>query len=412
MIYILSILLYASLISVDIQLAVRWYETRSIRRCTYGIVVHAFTIIMIIITKSIQNSEIYEYLPLSRQLEILGIILAVNINNIITIYRDNVRRKNSITNSSIKEAIGNIECGLCYATTDGTIVLINNCMSDIIKRMLGRDYINALGMWQAIITYKETDVAKRIDFSAGPAFLFKSGTVWGFERSTLRDSDKQYVEIVARNLTDLYNRKRELENDNSRLSEVQSRLAVSLRDIAQSRQEEELLAYKIRVHDQLGNSIIRTRHLLQRDEISDEERNGVLNVWENTVAAFLKNQLQGELHLAGNIREIKETAKTLGCEIYESGQVPGENDLYERLVRETMYNAIKHAGATEMYVEGTLDGEFYNIHIWDNGSSDEPSIHEGGGLTSLRQSIESAGGSLILKMNSGLELFAVIPQKQ
>lgn len=409
--YVLSTLLYASLVSVDIQLAIRWYETKSLKKCIYGFVVHAFSVIMIVMLRVLHDSTLMETFPPKYQLAVLVIIIAVNLNNILAIIRDTKTRKNTITNSSIKEALGNIECGLLYARTDGSIVLINNCMADIVKRMLGKEYINALGLWNDIITFEESPVAKRIDFSAGPAFLFKAGTVWGFERSMLRDSDKQYVEIIARNLTELYDSKHELEKENRKLSRVQEQLSQSLQNIAESRQEEELLAYKIRIHDQLGNSIIRTRRLLQMEEISEAERDGVLSVWDNTVAAFLKNQMQGELHLAGNISEIKQTASTLGCEIKESGEAPENNDLYERLVRETMYNAIKHAGATEMYVDGEKKEGFYHIRISDNGTGTDKEIREGGGLASLRHSIEGAGGSLELKYNRGLKLYAVIPER-
>lgn len=409
--YVLSALLYASLISVDIQIAIRWYEKRSISRCIYGIIVHLFSIFVLVFMQFLPEKVMADYLPVGSQIAILLIFIAVNVNNVFTIILDYKKRKNQITNSSIKEAMGNIECGLCYAKADGHIVLINNCMVDIVKRMLGKEYINAQGLWKDIITFEENSVARRIDFSAGPAFLFKAGTVWGFERSVLRDSDKQYVEIIARNLTELYESKHQLERENYKLTQVQERLSHSLQNIAESRQEEELLAYKMRIHDQLGNSIIRTRRLLQMEEIPPQERDGVLAVWDNTVAAFLKNQLQGEMHLAGNITEIRETAKALGCEIEETGTPPENNDLYERMVRETMYNAIKHAGATVMFVDCKKKDGFFLVHISDNGTGTEKEIREGGGLSALRHSIESAGGSIELKCDRGLEIFAEIPDR-
>jgi ligand-binding sensor domain-containing protein/signal transduction histidine kinase len=68
------------------------------------------------------------------------------------------------------------------------------------------------------------------------------------------------------------------------------------------------------------------------------------------------------------------------------------------VIKEALHNCLKHAGATEVWIRGSLEGTILTLRVEDNGSGLNNGIHEvnraGHGLQNMRQRMHKLGGKL------------------
>lgn len=315
----------------------------------------------------------------------------------------------SITRASILNAVNEIDSGLMFVYPNGSIALINRRMEKLAMAMTGKYPFDGKRFWKSVITLRENDNCKRIDFTKWPAFLFTDGDVWAFDRHLLMDGDRTYYEIEAKNVTSLYEKQNMLEKETKKLAQMELELAGVFKIISETRNEEELLNYKIRIHDQLGNAVLRTRKELRDSNLNIKDVEEILHVWENTVKAFEQNIQETGSGTDGNLDEVFDQAKTLGIELQISGKFPAFSPLCVRAVRESMYNSIRHAYANLIKVDSYRAGDGYHFRISDDGQVKIEKVTEGGGLTSLRNAFEKIGGSMTVSVWDGVEINFFFP---
>ena len=342
-----------------------------------------------------------------------AILLLEDVFCLLLVQRERYVRRHSINVNSVADALNNVDCGLMYSEWDGTIVLINHKMWQLARIFSEERYYNALEFWRMIISFNENEHAKRIDFTSWPAFLLNDNTVWSFERSILSDADKRYLEIVARDVTDLYNKRVNVEEEINELSKVQGRLQEVLQNISSTGNDEELLAYKVHIHDRLGNAILRSRQILRGNVRDFEEpaKEGILSLWSNTIKAFESNRLEVEQNKEGSLAALYNQAETLGIELFMFGDFPINNEVAIRAVREAMYNSIRHAYANSLTVESYKESGGYRIRIYDDGKAQTESVAEGGGLKAIRRAIEEQGGTMRIAVPDGVELYIFLREE-
>jgi signal transduction histidine kinase len=88
------------------------------------------------------------------------------------------------------------------------------------------------------------------------------------------------------------------------------------------------------------------------------------------------------------------------------------NEVFYRMIQESLANAFRHGGATKVAVVfGQTDHEV-QISIWDNGKG-SAEIHEGIGLSGMRERIERLNGRLYAQnVADGFRLVAVVPASE
>ena len=74
-----------------------------------------------------------------------------------------------------------------------------------------------------------------------------------------------------------------------------------------------------------------------------------------------------------------------------------------------MTNAVRHAGAKELYVNLTCDGNRAYAVISNDGAVPEGKIIEGGGLASLRVRIRNFGGTMLIESSPKFALTVSVP---
>jgi signal transduction histidine kinase len=91
------------------------------------------------------------------------------------------------------------------------------------------------------------------------------------------------------------------------------------------------------------------------------------------------------------------------------------NVIIYRILQEALNNIVKHAQASRVWVELSLDDECINLTIQDNGRGlpDNQSQTDGIGITGMKERLALVGGKLLLHspVENGTILSASLPLK-
>lgn len=298
-------------------------------------------------------------------------------------------------NQSVKEALDHLPSGVCFFDKNGTVSLCNYQMHRVFFALTGRDL-------QSLPELREL-------LARGPdVFLLDDGHAWRFalERITTRDGTA-YTQATASDVTGLYRRQKELEEDNRKLEEDAERIRRLTASILSLIREEEILSMKMRVHDDIGRSVIATRRFLQQGRPMAELD---LTPWKNAVRLLRhENERPGEQDA---VTELMNAAFGLGIRVSIDGTFP-ENTavkaLFLSVIRECMSNAVRHAGAKELYVRLTRTDGRACVRVTNSGAVPQGQIVEGGGLTSVRVLVKKCGGSMEVKAVPEFTLTVSVP---
>ena len=305
----------------------------------------------------------------------------------------------------VKEAFDNLPSGVCFFDRNGMVTLRNHQMHRLILDLTGRDLQHLTELEQLLCD--DTPTKKR----EGDIFLTEDGSAWRFSVQPIETQDgSRYMQCIAANVTALYRSQKELEEDNRRLEQIGERLRRLSASITALTREEEALTMKMRVHDDIGRSVIATRRLLMQKRPTGELD---LTVWKNAVR-LLKHDAQSPEEQDA-LTELIEAAAGIGIRIHTEGTLPEDQAAAYLLVtamRECATNAVRHAGAADLFAR------FFQAHgmatavITNNGAAPAKDITEGGGLSSLRTRIERHGGDMHIRSKPHFEMTVSVPCTQ
>ena len=304
--------------------------------------------------------------------------------------------------NSVKEAFDNLPSGVCFFDRNGILTLCNHQMYRLFFALTGRD-LQCLTELQEFLN-DETKAGRE----ENQVYLMEDGSAWQFALETVITRDENaYMQVTASNVTELYRRKKELEQDTRALEEYGRRMRRLSADIVTLIREEEILNMKMRVHDDIGRSVISTRRFLQQNRPMEELD---LTVWKNAVSLLKHdNELPEE---QDTVAGLMRAAQGIGIKIILEGKLPEDTAAAEILLaamRECMTNAVRHAKAGELYVHLTCDENTASAVITNNGEVPAGEIVEGGGLTSLRSRIRKYGGSMQIRYVPEFEMTVAVP---
>ena len=222
----------------------------------------------------------------------------------------------------------------------------------------------------------------------GKEAVFKC-TVHESKAKELPELDDEFASEVS----ELCQSKALLKKENQKLQEMSAAMKALSKNVVTLTREEETLSMKMRVHDNLGYSVLATQRMLMRE--SEEDRDMFLSQWKQTLDLLNKDNesVEGEqLH-----RQVQERAKVLGVKIIYTGEKVWEShisELMDIILLEALSNCVRHAGASELYVKFSIEEQEWVMVLTDNGQKPEKNIKEGGGLSGIRKRVEQCGGSM------------------
>jgi len=135
-----------------------------------------------------------------------------------------------------------------------------------------------------------------------------------------------------------------------------------------------------------------TRHYL-KDKSCDPKQ--ILDIWQRNIDIL---RLEAEpVKEEDSLASLQRAAKAIGMQVHVSGSLPESSHLCKLLSSigaEALTNAVRHAGANQLYIcaEKTDLGRL--IRYTNDGAVPNHAIVEGGGLSTARRKVEAIGGTM------------------
>lgn len=316
----------------------------------------------------------------------------------------------SLSEYAIQESLDNLPSGIGFFDRYGIPKMINHQMHQLTHFLWGSDIQSVEELREAL---SHPAAAVCILDAANGLYQFPDGHVWRFSEVDMSvKNEMDFTQFLATDVSKLYESRKILEEENRRLRESADSLKELSHNMLEVTREEETLALKMRVHDDLGHSVLRTQRLLAQ-ESTEEERMQLLSHWRKVLELLEQDNKTLAVHEKMNM--LKDRAASLGLELSFTGSFPSDNDngtLIMMAVQECMTNCVRHAQATKLFIIIKDEEDARKVILKNNGNPPTGRIIEGGGLSGLRQQVENRGGHMEIGFYPEFSLTIVIPQKE
>ncbi|MGN0355443.1 MAG: sensor histidine kinase [Muricoprocola sp.] len=342
--------------------------------------------------------------------EVMGLVIALLC--VATYYFYDALRKddrNSLNSFSIKESIDNLPTGLCFSSPGGRVLLTNHRMITLCHKMTGDDLQDAGAFWNLLKSGTVSEGITCISPESSPVYGFPDGTIWSFERKQLHTEDRQVIQITASDITQLYQLSEKLKKNNADLEQMNGRLRRYGENMVSFVRNREILEAKMRIHNEFGQTLLASRTYLVNGAAAPDSAD-ILKRW-NYVVALLKKECEPEDSI-NNWNSFVNAAVSAGVRINLKGELPKTEAMIRLLITaatEALTNAVRHAGADELTIQISHINETLEILFTNNGRKPSGEITPGGGLGSLRQRLEEAGGALRIESQPRFALYITLP---
>lgn len=321
------------------------------------------------------------------------------------ILRETKNRK-TINHFSIKESFDTLPTGVCFFNDAGLPVLCNRAMHRFSFAVSGKDV--------QFITDLEDCLAE--DFvpceqarKDGKIFTL-AGRAWQLEKRCFPyENGAIYTQFVAADVTDLQNTRLELTEETAQLRKVQADLKKLSANVVAITREEEILNTKMRVHDEMGRCLVEARKYLRAD-CGESIPESLVHSWQRAISMLKYNNETADEDM---LMQIRKTCEAVKLGFVQRGRLPKEESLAYLLtcaVRECVTNAVRYAGARELYADFSETETTACVIVTNDGKRPESEIVEGGGLSTLRRRVEREGGSMLVQSFPCFQLTVTVPK--
>jgi len=315
--------------------------------------------------------------------------------------------KHQYSINSIREALANLPTGVCFSNEEGEVLLSNSAMNRFVWRVLGRELLNINDVWEELRELENKQGIIDNQALNSIKIILKDNTVKEIKRKILRIDNKRFAEIIVSDITSLYNISQEVKENKDNLEILRKELKELSNNIVKINHEEEVVRHKIKIHNDVGNTILNTRTILLNDDYCRDDLIRLSKDWRNLAEKLIA--MNGETSEENSIqfKEILDTAEQIGVNITVHGDLEALDShgfIVRQVLRETLINSIRHGQADTMdiYVNDYFDR--VELKITNNGEIPEK-IVESGGLKNLRDGLIREGGELTFELD---EIFTII----
>ena len=312
--------------------------------------------------------------------------------------------RTTLTRSAIKESIDHLPTGLCFYAENGRVMLVNHRMNQLSHILLGRDLQNAELMWKDLSGGNVQPDIVRLSMGSQPSFRLDDGTVWSFSKTELQD----VFQLTAADITQLHGLAEELAQKNIALAEMYQRLKEYEKDVEELTRDRERLETKIGIHSELGQTLLATRSYLLDN---NENKEIPFEAWKRSIALLRQNIVENTEQFT--LQALVQTATVFGISVDVTGQMPEQRKtekLFLEASTEALTNAVRHADAKILKICFSETDSAYQVCFRNDGAFPETMITEGGGLSSLRRKVETAGGTMQIDCQLEYSLTIMMPK--
>ena len=340
------------------------------------------------------------------------ILIVLSALSVFALYAVLKWKREHITPASIKEGLDRLPAGLCYHNEKGVPKLINHRMDGLCRYITGEPLFDGNELWRRLTKGEVLPGNTVVKWGENPIITLSDGNTLSFTKIEREIGGKKLYEIRATDITKQYALNLELRRNNNELRSLNRRLQEYGENVWDITREREILSAKVSIHDMLGKALLVTKRYI---ESGDEgiTKNELTDMWKGTL--YLFDGGFTEESERGNLDELYDAAKLMGINLTVKGVIPADNRLLRFIMsgaRECLTNAVHHAKASELVITLCREYSFFVIEYTNDGSKPLKPVSEGGGLSSLRQSVEGEGGIMETEISPQFILRLKIPSKE
>ena len=318
---------------------------------------------------------------------------------LLTLSARTLRRlgRSEITGMSVKEATDSLPSGLCFYLPGGRIVLVNRCMEDLCRQYTGGALVNGERFREAL-------------FSGETPLLLSDGSAWALsERTTDYEGETLHM-LMATDVTELHQKNKALREKRRELDALNGRLTDYLREIVTLSTRKEILAARVRLHDDLGADLLVMQHCI-REGSSESERAALEQRLRRNISFLNADpavQSRDEYQL------LMQTAARLNVRIIVEGPFPEtepHRHIFVTAIHECFTNTLRHARGDCLRIKVEDTGDALIAVLTNSGVRPEGPIQEKGGLRSLRRLTEQAGGRMTVSVSPDVSVRLELPKE-
>lgn len=320
-------------------------------------------------------------------------------------------RQKHITPQSIGEVLNSLSTGILCYYPNGKIVLLNNCMSELISVALENRYVNNGSMLCGNLLNEEiSSKCRRFRIEGEPVIMLPDKRVYLLRQSDATIEGELLSFLYAFNITSEYNKTEELYEEQRKLNDLNEKLLVYNREIVDMIAAQEILNAKIKIHDSIGEELLMMRRIIEVGG-NDEDKASVIEALNKSLSFILAEKMQGEMD---EYEMMIGTAAELGVKVEINGKLPTtepQKHIVATGIHICFTNTIRHAKGDRLFITSIEDERSYTIVYSNNGNQPAEEIQEKNGLQSLREIVEKAGGRMQITSLPSFKLTLILPKE-
>lgn len=357
------------------------------------------------------NEELYPELmwfvslPLWLVIFLTFLIIYLNCLAFISI---RVWKSHHLTPMSIKESLDELSTAICIYDKSGQVNLVNSLMDELALLIMDKAILNGHAFWDDLNNKKSPITLPNNGFEKGPIVKLDDGRVYSFHKYEHSQGKKVFYEIIGTNITRRYLLGKDLEEKNKDIKEMNNRFRDYGDNILNYTKENEILAAKRHIHDNMGKLLLLSKMKLS-ESMSKEDKEKLISEWDVAIAGFGLGSNKED-----TLKELMDAANSIGVKIIIDGNKINNPRIRKILIAasiETMTNLVSHAKGDELYISLKEEGPYFVAIFTNNGKRPEKEIIEGGGLSSLRALVEKEYGIMEIESKPRFLLKISLPYK-
>lgn len=335
---------------------------------------------------------------------ILSLGAALLVRAIWGLARERRESRDRLSPWSIKEALDDLPSGVLFTDAAGRTVLVNRSLGRLSAVLLGA-LPQTLGELKAALSKPEARGVTRLD---DDLYRFPDGHVWRFRFDPLRNARLAgFTQTGAQDVTEVWNTNEALARENAALQKTVAELRALVDRLSDRVREQETLELKIRVHNDIGASLIALSELYRSGETADTDEQ--LRLLEQALLYFSSRGADA----GDSLESVRRQAAEMRVSIAFDGALPTSKRseaLLAAAARECLTNCVRHARGRQIEVKTDERGGTLTARITNDGEKPKGPIQEGGGLSALRKRLEAAGGTMRTDWEPRFQLEVTIPE--
>lgn len=293
----------------------------------------------------------------------------------------------------VKEALDRLPDGLLFADEKGRVLLMNNAMDALLRRVDVSVLLSAPELLKALDHLPDNEERTLVSVANGRMLRFRNGGSYLITQSSFSFEGRSYSQLLAADVTEEDLMTTELSRYTAELARTQKQLTETLSAAEAMEREKELLRLKYSVHDVIGQRLsILHRFLEDMDEgrLSVEQLKALLYGLDEE----LRRSFSADVGL--RLNALSSALLLIHVTLTVEGTPPDIQNaaVLLSILREAATNAVRHGAAKRIRATFAEDENAYTLRVENDGALPAVPIREGDGIRGMRMKLALLGGDL------------------